>query len=138
MKHFVLLLLAVVAVTACGVSRRVSADPAQPWVGYTTQDILTWMGTPDHILDDGNGGSILVFESAPDYNSPDYDILAPEASASTRQYAHFYLDEEGTCYKVDTNRNLPSPPAFSIPEVRSSFWVDVLIWTPILLLGLIF
>ena len=136
MKHFILVLLAVVTVTACGTSRRVSADPAQPWVGYTTQDILTRMGTPDHILDDGKGGSVLVYESAPDYTSPDYDILAPEASATPRRYAYFYLDREGYCYKVDANRSLPSPPALYRSEPRISFWVDLLIWTPLLLIGL--
>ena len=138
MKHFLLLLLAVVTVTACGSSRRVSADPAQPWVGYTTQDILSRMGTPDQILGDGKDGSILVYESTPDYTSPDYDILAPEASAAPRRYAHFYLDDEGYCYKVDTNRSLPAPPALYRSEPRTSFWIDLLIWTPILLIGLVF
>ena len=136
MKHFLLLLLAAVTVTACGTVRRVSADPAQPWVGFTTQDILSRMGTPDQILGDGNGGSILVYESTPDYTSPDYDILAPEASAAPRRYAYFYLDDEGYCYKVDANRNLPSPPSLYLSEPRISFWVDLLIWTPLLLIGL--
>ena len=136
MKHFILVLLAVVTVTACGTVRRVSADAAQPWVGCTTQDILSRMGTPDHILGDGKGGSILVYESAPDYTSPDYDILAPEASAAPRRYAHFYLDREGYCYRVDANRSLPAPPRIYLSEPRVSFWIDLLIWTPLLLIGL--
>ena len=132
MKHFFLVLLAVVTVTACGTVRRVSADAAQPWVGCTTQDILSRMGTPDHILGDGKGGSILVYESAPDYTSPDYDILAPEASAGPRRYAYFYLDDEGYCYKVDTNRSLPAPPRPPYYEPEGTFWIDLLFYLPLI------
>ena len=50
MRHFILLLLAVVTVTACGTSRRVSAaGGTEPWVGRETGDILERMGTPDRI-----------------------------------------------------------------------------------------
>ena len=140
MKHFILLLAALALLTACGTSRRVSAaGGTEPWVGRETEDILERMGTPDRIDPDGKGGSILVYESAPDYSSPDYDILAPEASASPRRYAHFYLDDEGVCYRVDTNRNLPAP----YDSYRSFRWlavpfaVDVLVYLPLLVLGAI-
>ena len=133
MKHFLLLLLAVVSITACGTARRISADPSQPWVGSTTTDILTQMGDPDRIDDDGKGGSILVYESAPDYNSPDYDILDPDTAARTRKYARFYLDREGVCYQVDTNRNLPSPRIDYADSVEKgvSILLDVLFYLPL-------
>jgi hypothetical protein len=137
MKRFFFLLLAAILASACGVSRRVSTDSAQPWVGYTTQDILTRMGDPTRIDDDGKGGSVLIYESMPDYTSPDYDILSPEATPGPRRYAHFYLDDEGYCYKVDTNRSLPAPPSIHLSEPRVSFWIDLLIWTPILLIGIL-
>ena len=137
MKRFILLLLAAVAVTACGASRRVAVDPVQPWVGRTTSEILTTMGDPDRIDTDGNGGSILVYESTPDYDSPDYDILDPDANAGrTRRYAKFYLDDEGTCYRVDTNRNLPSPRRAYV-EDSGDVWIDVLIYLPLLLIGIL-
>ena len=133
MKHFFLLLLAVATVTACGTSRRVTATEGTPvWEGRTTSEILQVMGDPDRIDSDGKDGSILVYESAPDYSSPDYDILAPEASASPRRYAHFYLDDEGECYRVDTNRNLPAPRY--LPSVSAEFWLDVLYYLPLLTL----
>ena len=138
MKRIFLLLLAVAAVTACGSSRRVTAEPAQPWVGYSTQDILARMGDPTRIDTDKRGGSILVYESDPDYSSPDYDILAPEESASPRRYARFFLDDEGVCYRVDTNRNLPAPPNGLPAMVRRAVWLDVLIWVPIFLIGVVF
>ena len=133
MKRIILLLAALALLTACGTSRRVSAADGTPsWEGRTTADILQAMGNPDRIDPDGRGGSILVYESAPDYSSPDYDILAPEASASPRRYANFYLDEEGRCYRVDTNRNLPAPSRY--PSVSAEFWLDVLYYLPLLTL----
>ena len=134
MKHFILLLLALALLTACGTSRQVSsADRTATWEGRTTSEILQVMGDPDRIDSDGHGGSILVYETAPDYTSPDYDILAPEASAHSRRYAIFYLDEEGRCYRVDTNRNLPAPSRYP-PSVSTGFWLDVLYYLPLLTL----
>ena len=138
MKHFLLLLSALALLTACGPSRRVSAaDGTATWEGRTTSEIMRAMGDPDRIDPDGKGGSILVYESTPDYSSPDYDILAPEASASSRRYAHFYLNDEGRCYRVDTNRSLPVPYE-SYHSYRS--WllvpivVDLVVYLPLLTL----
>ena len=137
MKHFILLLSALALLTACGPSRRVSAvDGTAAWEGRTTSEIMRAMGDPDRIDPDGKGGSILVYESTPDYSSPDYDILAPEASASPRRYAHFYLDDEGECYRVDTNRTLPAPyEAYSSYRwLVVPFAVDALAYLPLLIL----
>ena len=138
MKHFILLLSALALLTACGSSRRVSAvDGTAAWEGRTTSEIMRAMGDPDRIDPDGKGGSILVYESTPDYNSPDYDILAPEASASPQRYAHFYLDDEGECYRVDTNRTLPAPYDAYRPYrwLVVPFVVDVLVYLPLMILG---
>ena len=133
MKHILLLLLAAVAVTACGSSRRVSTDPPQSWTGCSTSEILEAMGDPVRIDADGKGGSILVYESAPDYSSPDFDILDPDAKEGRiRKYAHFFLDEEGICYKVDTNRSLPAPPRLPYYESTSTFWIDLLFYLPLI------
>ena len=135
MKRIILLLAALALLTACGTSVRVSsADGTPSWEGRTTADILQAMGDPDRIDPDGRGGSILVYESAPDYSSPDYDILAPEASASPRRYAHFYLDEEGRCYRVDTNRNLPAPSRVDRVVLFGPVLVDILVYLPLLTL----
>ena len=140
MKHFILLLSALALLTACGTSRRVSvSEGTAAWEGRTTSEIMRAMGDPARIDPDGKGGSILVYESAPDYSSPDYDILAPEA-ASPRRYAHFYLDDEGVCYRVDTNRTLPAPYDAYRPYrwLAVPFAVDVLVYLPLLILGAIF
>lgn len=133
MKHFILFLAALALLTACGSSRRVSAAVGtDPWLGRDTEEILDRMGTPDRIDPDGKDGSILVYESAPDYSSPDYDILAPEAEVRPRRYAHFYLDDEGRCYRVDANRTLPAPYSAFRAEVLAEFWLDLLLSLPVL------
>lgn len=141
MKRIVLLLLAAgLALTACSTARKVSKatleDPA-PWVGYSTYYITQAMGFPNHITDDGKGGSVLVYESTPDYDSPDYDILNPDVSARKRQYACFYVDEEGVCYRVEANHDLPAAPRLEDSVDRHSFWVDLLITLPLLTLSLL-
>lgn len=133
MKHFLLIVLAALAVTACGTARRVSPDLPQSWTGCSTSEILEAMGDPVRIDSDDEGGSILVYESAPDYSSPDFDILDPDAKeGSIRKYARFYLDEEGICYKVDTNRSLPAPPRSPYYEPRGTFWIDILFYLPLI------
>ena len=139
MKHFFLLLMTVILVSACGTSRRVSMDrEGRPsWVGYDALTIIKTMGNPDRIDENGRGGSILRYDSAPDYSDPKYDILDPDAAKHAREYAYFYLDDEGTCYSVDTNRNLPTPPGYYSVATHSSFWLDLLVWTPVILITLI-
>ena len=128
MRHFYLLLLALLAVTACSTTRRVSTAPApsSTWVGCTTSEILEAMGSPVRIDGDGRDGSILVYESAPGYDDPKYDIFDPQASAQSRQYARFYLDREGLCYHVDTNRELPPAPRGEAPDAEISAGLDIL------------
>ena len=138
MKKIFILLFAVVLVSACGSSRRVSTDMAgrPSWVGYDALTIIKTMGNPDRIDENGRGGSILRYDSTPDYSDPKYDILDPEAAKHAREYAYFYLDEEGVCYSVDTNHSLPAPPSQYSVGSRSSFWLDLLLWTPVILITL--
>ena len=137
MKRVIFLILsAVLVLTSCSVTRKVTTNPAQPWVGNTTEDIIKAMGDPSRIDTDGKGGSIIVYESAPNYDDPNYDILDPEASKQHRQYARFYLDNEGICYQVDTNRPLPAAPSASLVRVGYSVWFDWL-FMGLLLVGLL-
>ena len=137
MKRVIFLILsAILALTSCSVTRKVATNPAQPWVGSATEDIIKTMGDPSRIDSDGKGGSIIVYESAPNYDDPNYDILDPEASKRPRQYARFYLDNEGFCYQVDTNRPLPAAPSHSPVRVGYSVWFDWL-FMGLLLVGLL-
>ena len=141
MRNRLLVFLCIVlALTACSVTRQVSkasTEDSDSWVGRFTADITQAMGYPNHITEDGKGGSVLVYESAPDYNSPDYDILDPAASSRKRNYACFYVDEEGTCYQVETNYALPSAPQLVYSDNRGTIWIDLLITIPLLTLSLL-
>ena len=132
MKHFILLLLAVATLTSCSVSRRVSREAQDYWIGRSAVDIMRVMGDPDSIDVDGKDGSILRYEMKPDYEDPSYDILDPDAKPRENGYANFYVDSEGECYWVDTDRKLiDSAPNLDDDD---NIWVDILYYLPLLLL----
>ena len=135
MKKFLLLLSVVVLATSCSVSRRVSREAQNYWIGRTAVDIMQAMGEPDSIDVDGRGGSVLRYEMKPDYEDPSYDILDPDAKPRENGYAYFYVDPEGECYWVDTDRKLlNSAPLY---DDRDNIWVDILFYLPLLLIFLV-
>ena len=139
MRHTLYLLLAACALClACSPTRQLSTETRQPtWEGYEALEIIRVMGNPDQIREDGKGGSILVYESTRDYTSPDYDILDPNASPQERKFANFYLDDEGVCYKVEANRNLPAPADNAVCYTGYAVWLDLLVYLPLLVLGIL-
>ena len=141
MKQFFILLLAVVLATSCGASRRMSRYENLSWVGHPTLEILQTMGNPDSIDKDGKDGSILHYFAKSDYESPSFDILDPDAKPQEGGYADFYVDREGDCYMVDTNMKLPGPPhgdyVYEAKDVGGSIWVDILVYLPLLLIGIL-
>ena len=112
-------------------------EDSDPWIGCSSADITQAMGYPNHITDDGKGGSVLVYESTPGSDSPDYDILDPDASSRNRKYACFFVDEEGICYRVESNHELPAAPRLDFSKDRTSIWLDLLITLPLLTLSLL-
>ena len=138
MKKILIFLFVVVLATSCGVSRRVSREAQSNWIGRNAVDILQIMGDPDSIDKDDNDGSILRYEMKPDYDDPSYDILDPNAKPRESGYAYFYVDREGECYWVDTDRKLPNPdPGASLHDDRDNIWVDILFYLPLLLIGFV-
>ena len=135
MKKFLLLLSVVVLATSCSVSRRVSREAQNYWIGRTAVDIMQVMGDPDSIDVDGKDGSILRYEMKPDYEDPSYDILDPDAKPRENGYAYFYVDPEGECYWVDTDRKLID--AAPLYDDRDNIWVDILFYLPLLLIFLV-
>ena len=78
------------AMTSCGTTKYVPSEEdelTQIWTGKEYQDIVQSYGEPDHIEMDGNDGSILV-----------YDL---------EREMYFFLNPEGYCYLVSTNRSVP-------------------------------
>ena len=123
-----ILLAVLLAAVSCSTARRVSQQTYTPsWKGSSALEIIDAMGNPVRIDEDGRGGSILVYETAPGYDDPRYDILDPEAAPKARQYAHFYLDQEGDCYRVDANRDLPAPPRNTFLDSDDWGWLETLL-----------
>lgn len=139
MKQFFILLSVVVLASSCSISRRVSREAQNYWIGRSAVEIMQVMGDPDSIDTDGNGGSILRYEMKPDYEDPSYDILDPDAKPRDTGYAYFYVDREGECYWVDTDRKLIHPDrGRSLYDELDNIWVDILFYLPLLLIGFAF
>ena len=138
MKRFIFLLAALAVFASCGTYRRVSRDGNTSWVGHSTQEILLAMGDPDRIEDDGKGGSVIRYEAKPNYEDPSYDILDPNAAPSVGGYAYFYVDRYGDCYWVDATRKLPRPRYGVYDGDTDGLWVDILIYLPLILIGILF
>ena len=134
MKKFLLLLSVVVLATSCSISRRVARETQNHWIGRSAVEIMQLMGDPDSIDTDGKDGSILRYEMKPDYEDPSYDILDPDAKPRENGYAYFYVDPEGECYWVDTDRRLLNPNQGPLYDDRDNIWVDILYYLPLLLL----
>ena len=137
MKKILLLLSVVVLAMSCSVSRRVSREAQNYWIGRTAVDIMQAMGEPDSIDVDGKDGSILRYEMKPDYEDPSYDILDPDAKPRENGYAYFYVDREGECYWVDTDRRLLNSDQGPLYDDRDNIWVDILFYLPLLLIVLV-
>ena len=139
MKKIFILLFVVVLATSCGVTRRAWREASITWVGHSTREILQEMGNPDKIDSDGKGGSILRYESHPNYEDPKYDILDPDAKLDEGGYAYFYMDREGDCYKVDTNRKLPHPD-YGYSDLDdddgSSTWINIAFYLSLIVVGI--
>ena len=141
MKKILILLFVVILATSCGASRRVSRDANLSWVGHPTLEIIKAMGNPDRIDSDGRNGSILRYEAHPNYEDPSYDIMDPNAKPDEGGYAYFYVDSEGDCYHVDTDRKLPRPDYgfYDYGEDEgNSVWINVAFYLSMILLGIIF
>ena len=99
------------AVTSCGTMSRIEQLPtseeerSQLWAGKEYSDIVQSYGGPDRIAPDGNDGSILIYETVSTAMETD-DLTTVEEE---RDYTHFYLDQEGFCYLVESNQYVPVP-----------------------------
>ena len=97
------------AVTSCGTAKRIEQQPTaeeertQLWAGKEYSDIVQSYGDPDRIAPDGNDGSILIYETF----STAMETDDPTTVEEERDYTHFYLDQEGFCYLVESNQYVP-------------------------------
>jgi hypothetical protein len=55
----------------------------ESWVGHDQNDLIAAWGPPQQILDDGNGGKILVYVATRSYTSPGHANTIVNGSAYT-------------------------------------------------------
>jgi hypothetical protein len=98
------------AVTSCGTAKRIEQQPTaeeertQLWAGKEYSDIVQSYGDPDRIAPDGNDGSILIYETVSTSMETDDNATTLQEE---RDYTHFYLNQEGFCYLVESNQYVP-------------------------------
>jgi len=113
------LVLAAVSLSSCAPAGYISkeAEFNNAWVGRTHQEIVATYGAPTREVTDGKGGNILVYEefstsvygpSYPYHHYPwggwyGHDVY----TRTNRDYADFFINEEGVCYLVRSNIALP-------------------------------
>ena len=114
---------------ACGGTHMISLEPEanRMWNGKTHAAIINEYGAPNREMSDGMDGKILVYEhtettvtttAEPNgfgggiyefyygFNPMRNTTLRTETSVNT-EYANFYVDGKGVCYKVETNLQRP-------------------------------
>lgn len=124
-KVIIKLALAAVAVLAlCSCSNKVyvSLEPIanQYWNGRTHAEIVQTYGAPNREASDGQDGKILIYEETkttvntttdtPMYGGfyGFYYHMSGPVHTNTEvntelEYAHFFINSKGVCYKVNTN-----------------------------------
>ena len=120
------------AMTSCGSARRyeqlptVEEEMTLRWAGKEYSDIVQSYGAPDRIVTDGKDGSILVYETFSTVMETEKSLVFEDYTTTVKKdkkYTHFFLDPEGFCYLVKTNR-LVSGTARA--KANSRFWITTL------------
>ena len=121
------------AMTSCGASRRyeklptVEEELTQRWAGKEYSDIVQSYGAPDRIASDGKDGSILVYENVSTVlkteKSLSFDDYTTKISEE-KEFMHFFLNPEGFCYLVKTNKLVPDTAR---GKASNRFWTTTLI-----------
>lgn len=70
------------------------------WVGHTRVELLEGWGPPTNIIEDG-GRQVLVYDQSNTILIPSpAGMWGPILPVRTERYVMFWLDEEGTIYKI--------------------------------------
>ena len=111
--------LLLISLSSCSTYVSIEPQANKEWQGKTHAEIIESYGAPDREVSDGAGGKILVYENTYTEIRTDmspmwggvygfyYDVMGPRDLNTTSEthvdYAHFYVDSKGICYKVATN-----------------------------------
>jgi len=101
------LLLALISFGGCAEVNKEMAS----WVGHDQNELIARWGPPQQVLDDGNGGKILVFTQTRSFTSP--------GTATTTVNGSIY----GSGYNATANTTY-SPPTTTSYNAARMFWVN--------------
>ena len=73
--------------------------------GHTHGQIVKEYGAPDRQVSDGEGGYILVYETY--HTSSHVDNMGFVDHSVRKSYIQFFMDKNGVCYNVKTNKLAP-------------------------------
>ncbi len=96
--------------TSCGTTKYVPTEEdelTQIWAGKEYQDIVQSYGEPDRIEMDGDDGSILVYEEQAPVSERVTQVPPTVTDRNHEREMYFFLNPEGYCYLVSTNRSVP-------------------------------
>ncbi|MBO7118255.1 MAG: hypothetical protein J6V81_06235 [Bacteroidales bacterium] len=118
MKRYIMMFLAVIfSATSCTTFSYVSnrSSLQSEWEGRSHADIVQNFGAPSREVSDGAGGQILVYEDF--YTTHSTDEFMGDYTTTIREnrdFMEFYLDPEGSCYKVRTNESVLNGRQYSL------------------------
>lgn len=136
MKRILILAAYVLCLASCSMTRTIpmEAEYNAEWQGKSYSAIVMHFGAPDRVEYDGMNGQIIVYENFTTVSTTDVDThfgrFDPDYTTkvkTNKDYIHFFLDENNTCYLVKSNREQIDPKA------KRRF--NVLFWTHTGILG---
>ena len=124
------------AMSSCGTARKIEQLPTeeeeltQRWAGKEYSDIVQSYGAPDRVAPDGKDGSIIIYENVSTTINTDKSLVFDDYTTTVRNdklYMHFFLDPEGYCYLVKTNRHFSNTARGQLEEKASTrFWLTTM------------
>ena len=130
------------AMTSCGTAKYIPTEEeelTQTWAGKEYSDIVQSYGAPDRVETDGRDGSIMVYEEFAKVMKSQTDtrdtVFGPSVTTTItnqdkRLYMNFFLNPEGHCYLVKTNR--PVPGSAMEKHTLKKWWIGMGIATGVL------
>lgn len=124
------------AMTSCGTAKKLEQLPTQEeeltqrWAGKEYSDIVQSFGAPDRIAPDGKDGSIIIYENVSTTYETDKSLVFDDYTTTVKnekKFIHFFLNPEGSCYLVKTNRHFSDTARGQLEEKASTrFWLTTL------------
>ena len=124
------------AMSSCGTAKKLEQLPTeeeeltQRWAGKEYSDIVQSYGAPDRVAPDGKDGSIIVYENFATTIDTEKGLVFDDYTTTVKKeklYMHFFLDPEGYCYLVKTNRFIPDTARGRLMQKAGTrFWLTTL------------